>query len=589
MTTKSPVPKKISISTLIIYGVIAVILLVLWVTLGAAMDQAVKPDGKLDISLIGNSFEKIMGKPEQVMKAIQTKGSYAPKMGFLGLVAIGLFAAYKYAESGKRLHRRGVEHGSAKWGDKREMKSLADPTKPKFKAFLTTDGKRIFDKKGNFAGAYIDNNIILSEEVRMSLNTHKHGLNLNCLVIGGSGTGKTRSIVEPNIMQLNTSYVITDPKGEILQHTGKLLTEAGYELRVLNLIELEHSHNYNPFNYVYDKTGHVSDTAIQKMITALFSATKGEGDKDDFWSQKGKTVLNAIILLLFEESAYHAEIGKDGKVIESTRDRTHLNFYSVAEKMRRLQYPTRGSQQPDGFFLEREPNENEEAFRARQAECFLCPLDKDFIELEKRKPEGCLALDLYKEIRNAPEETGQSFLSTANVKTFMFNLKAIRDLTCCDTIELEKIGDRKTALFLIISSMDTTFNFLANIMYTQMFDTLSIQASFKHGGSLPIHVRCIMDEFANIGEIPEFEKVIGIVRSWNMSVTIILQSLAQLKSRYEKTHEIIIDCCSTTIFLGGKGKSTLKELSSTLGKETIDVQGYNRTKGKQSSTSENNS
>ena len=212
MAHKSSIPKKVNISTLVIYGVIAVILLVLCVMLGAAMDLAVKPDGKLDIALIGGGFEKIIGKPYQIVKALQTKGSYAPKMLLFGLFAIGIFALYKYSESGKRLHRKGVEHGSAKWGNKREMKELADPAKYKFKPFLTTDGKRIFDQKGNFTGAHIDNNIILSEEVRLSLNTRKHGLNLNCLVMGGSGSGKTRSIVEPNIMQLNTSFVITDPQ-----------------------------------------------------------------------------------------------------------------------------------------------------------------------------------------------------------------------------------------------------------------------------------------------------------------------------------------------------------------------------------------
>ena len=586
---KAPMPRKLSQTDILIYGIIIAALLGFCVVVGAAMDFSIGSDGKVDFARIGSGMERVTSNPDLIAQCFSNKQSYAIKMLVFGAMGIGLYLLYKYSEGTKRLHRKGMEHGSAKFGDKKEMRSMADNAKPVFKPLLTIDGKRIFDKKGDFAGVYIDNNIILSKNVKMSLDTHSHGLNLNILVEGGSGTGKTRSIVEPNIMQLNTSYVISDPKGEILQHTGKLLTEAGYELRVLNLIEMEHSNNYNPFHYVYDKDGKLSQDAIQKLITTLFTATKTDGEKEDFWSQKGKTVLNAIIMLLFEESAYNAKFDENGEIIEATRDQTNLNFYAVAEKMRRLSYPPRGSQQPDGFFLERQADEDENAFRDRQSKAFLCKLDKDFIELEKRKPDGCLALDLYKEIRNAPEETGQSFLSSANVKTFMFNLENVKNLTCCDNIELEKLGERKSALFLIISSQDKTYNFLANMMYTQMFDALSIQASFKHGGTLPIHVRCILDEFANIGEIPNFDQVIAIVRSWGVSVTIILQSLSQLKSRYEKTYETIIDCCATTIFLGGKGKTTLKELSETLGKETIDVKGQNKTKGKQSSTSENNS
>lgn len=589
MATKSPVPKKVSVSTLIIYGVIAVILLVLCVMLGAAMDFAVKPDGKLDIALIGDGFEKVLQNPGVVMKALQTKDSYAPKMGFFGLFAIGIYALYKYSESGKRLHRKGVEHGSAKWGDKREMKELADKkVKPESKPILTSDGKRVFDEKGNFAGVIIDNNILLTKEVYLSLNAKQHLLNLNVLIIGGSGSGKTRFFAKPNIMQLNTSYVITDPKGEILQSTGKMLTEAGYVVRVLNLIQMEHSNNYNPFHYVYNHNGDLSEDNVKKMISVLFKSTKGDGEKEDFWSQKGQTMLEAITFLLFEESEYNAEFDVDGKIIPETRDISHLNFFSVTEKMRRLQYPPRGSQQPDGFFLEREPGESEEAFRARQAEGFLCPLDKDFIELEKRKPDS-LALRLYKEVRNAPEETGQSFLSSANVKTFMFNLTNLQNLTCCDNIELEKLGDRKTALFIILSATDSTYNFMAAMAYTQLFDTLANRANFKYGGTLPVHVRCIMDEFSNIGQIPDFDKVIAFVRSMGMSLNVIIQNLAQLKARYEKTWEVITGNCDSLLFLGGKEESTLKYISEALGKETIDVQGFNRTKGRQSSTAENNS
>lgn len=580
--------RKTSKSTLIIYGIIILLIITACCFIGSAMDYAVTPEGKIDINLMGDGFNTVLGNPELLVSSLKNKNGYAPKMLFLGVAGTGIFALYKYSEDKKRLHRRGVEHGSAKWGDEKEMKSLADKEKPEFKPVLSADGKRVFDEKNNFVGVNIDKNIILTKEVQLSTNSKQHLLNLNVLIIGGSGSGKTRFYAKPNIMQLNTSYVITDPKGEILQSTGKMLKEAGYEVRVLNLIQMEHSNNYNPFHYVYDYNGNLSQDNIKKMINVLFKATKGDGEKEDFWSQKGQSLLEAITFLLFEESEYNAKFDKNGKIIPETRDISHLNFFSVTEKMRRLQYPPKGSQKPDGFFLERNADESEEDFRARQSKAFLCPLDKDFIELEKRKGDT-LAGRLYKEVRNAPEETGQSFLSSANVKTFMFNMDNMMNLTCCDNIKLETLGDRKTALFLIIPATDSTYNFLVAMLYTQMFDVLANRANFKYKGTLPVHVRCIMDEFANIGQIPDFDKVIAFVRSMGMSLNVIIQNLAQLKSRYEKTWEVITGNCDSLLFLGGQEESTLKYISEALGKETIDIRGFNRTKGKSPSTSENNS
>lgn len=587
--SRAGMPKKTSTFTLVLYGVIILVIIVCSFVLGAAMDYSLKPDGKVDINLLSQGLNKVMSNPDLITKALKTKGGYAMKMGFMGSCCTGIYVLYKYTEEKKRLHRRGVEHGSAKWGDENEMKSLADKEKKKeFKPILTSDGKRVFDKNGNFVGVVIDNNILLTQEVFLSLNAKQHLLNLNVLIIGGSGSGKTRFFAKPNIMQLNTSYVITDPKGEILQSTGKMLSEAGYVVRVFNLIQMEHSNNYNPFHYVYDYHGNLSEDNVKKMIEILFKNTKGEGEKEDFWSQKGQSLLEAIVFLLFEESEYNAKFDENGKIIPETRDLTHLNFYSATEKMRRLQYPPHGSQIPDGYFLQRNPEESEEDFRARQAKAFLCPLGKDFIELERRKPDS-LAIRLYKEVRNAPEETGQSFLSSANVKTFMFNLSNLSNLTCCDNIELEKLGDRKTALFILISATDSTYNFMAAMMYTQMFDVLANRANFKYKGVLPVHVRCIMDEFANIGQIPDFDKVIAFVRSMGISLNVIIQNMAQLKARYEKTWEVITGNCDSTLFLGGKEESTLKSISEQLGKETIDVKGENKTKGKSPSTSENNS
>lgn len=587
---KSKVPgmKKTSKLTFVIYGIVILLTAIVCWILGASMDYAIAPNGKIDMSLIESGFNKVIGKPKLLLSALKKEDGYAPKMLFLGLGSVGIYILYKYSEEKKRLNRRGVEHGSAKWGDEKEMKSLADKEKEtEFKPILTSDGNRVFDDKNNFVGVIIDNNLILTEEVYLSLNARQHLINLNILIIGGSGSGKTRFFAKPNIMQLNTSYVVTDPKGEILQSTGKMLEQAGYKLKVLNLIQMEHSNNYNPFAYVYDHNGNLSEDNIKKMVNVLCTNTRGEGEKEDFWSQKGQSMLEAIVFLLFEESEYNAQLDENGKIIPETRDLSHLNFFSVTEKMRRLQYPPKGSQVPDGFFLERNADETEEAFRERQSKAFLCPLDKDFIELEKRKGDT-LAGRLYKEVRNAPEETGQSFLSSANVKTFMFNLTNIQNLTCCDNIHIETLGDEKTALFIIISATDSTYNFLASMMYTQMFDTLSNRANFKYGGVLPVHVRCIMDEFANIGQIPDFNKVITFVRSMGISLNVIIQNMAQLKSRYEKTWEEITGNCDSLLFLGGKEESTLKYISESLGKETIDIRGYNRTKGKSPSTSENN-
>lgn len=583
-------PRKTAPSTYIIYTVIIVILLILCLIIGAAMDYAITDNKKVDFLLINKGLNIVTRNPDLILKAIRTKGSYSIKILFIGALSIGIFILYKYTEDKKRLHRKGTEYGSAEWGNEKEMKALADKeTKPKFQPLLTSDKKRVFDENGDFIGAIIDNNILISKETYLSLNSRQHMLNLNILIIGGSGSGKTRFFAKPNILQLNTSYVITDPKGEILQSTGKVLTEAGYEVRVFNLIEMEHSNNYNPFHYVFDYNGDLSEDNIKKMVNVLFKSTKGEGEKDDFWSQKGQSLLEAIVYLLFDESEYNAKYDNEtGKIISETRDLSHLNFFSVTEKMRKLRYPPSSSKKPDGYFLEKNGGETEEAFNERRNQAFLCPLDKDFIELEKRKPDA-LAIRLYKEIRNAPEETGQSFLSSANVKTFMFNMLHLMNLTCCDNIELEKLGDRKTALFIIISATDSTYNFLAAMMYTQLFDTLANRANFKYGGTLKTHVRCIMDEFSNIGQIPDFDKVIAFVRSMGISINIIIQNLAQLKARYEKTWEVITGNCDSFIFLGGQEETTLKYICEKLGKETIDIRGHNRTLGKQKSTSENNS
>lgn len=595
----APHPRpKIDRLTLIMYCAVGVFLLLLCLLLGAAMDDSLT-NGKIDTGKIGKAISYLLANPGKIFSALTVKGGYAPKMLFFGVIVIGIFALYKYSQDAKRLHRRGTEHGSAKWGDEREKKALRDnqpPQKLPIKKYDAEhpEGYRVFDDNGEFQCVTVDNNILLTKNVYLSLDTWSHKLNLNVLVIGGSGAQKTRGFAKPNIMQLNTSYVITDPKGEILAAEGKLLEAAGYDVRVFNTIDMAHSSNYNPFHYVFDQDGQVSEVKVKSMVETLFSATKGEGEKDDFWSEKGKTLLIAIVFLLLAQSEYSAKIYMNGKkkglVIPETRDESHLNFSSAAAKLRMMQYPPQGGQKPDGFFLTQNEGETDEDFEARREKAFLCPLDREFLELHRRNtPLGELAFDLYTEVRNAPEETGQSFVSSANVKLANFNLRGLKNLTCCDNIHLETIGDRKTALFVIISATDPTFRFLAALLYSQLFDVLSNRANFVYDGHLPIHVRCIMDEFANCGEIPNFNGIISFVRGMNMSLSVIIQNMSQLKSRYEKTWEEIPGNCDSILFLGGKEESTLKSISEQLGKETIDVKGQNRTRGKSPSTSENNS
>jgi type IV secretion system protein VirD4 len=372
------------------------------------------------------------------------------------------------------------------------------------------------------------------------------------------------------------------------EFSTKTASFAGYKLRVFNLKEMENSNNYNPFNYVYDEHGKLSEPRVKTMKNVLYERTKGEGEKDDFWSKKGQALLEAITYLLFEESQYNAQLDENGEIIPETRDFSHLNFFSVTEKMRKLVFKPKGSKKEDGYTLTRLTDESDDEFLARREKGHLCGLDLDYMELERRKP-NCLALRLYMEVRNAPEETGQSFLSSANVKTFMFNMDKVINLTCCDDIELDKIGDKKTALFIITSPVNPTLNFLAAMMYTQLFDVLDIRATHIHGGRLPVEVRCIMDEFANIGEIPNFDKTIAYIRSLGVSMNVIVQNIAQIKAKYEKTWEIITGNCDSFLFLGGSEESTLKYVSEMLGKETIDIRSYNVTKGRQGSTSEQNS
>ena len=548
--------------TILLYAIIVFAVLYVSAGLGAAMDLSVDDEGVLDFNLLMTEFETVLTSTDTVGEHFVDFSSYSFKITLMVAFALGIYALLKIT-SRKRLHRKGVEHGSARWANEKEEQFLrdnADKKKPfpdNLPNWLASPIRIIMKKPPPKVVPFqTDNNIILTQEVRMSLNTRQHRENLNVLVIGGSGSGKSRFYVKPNIMQLNTSYVVTDPKGELLRSCGRLLKKAGYEIRVFNLIDMSHSNNYNPFNYIYDKDGNVNKTYVMKMVNCLMKNTKQEGASggDQFWDDSTKALTLAIAFYLLEK-----EDAKDmnGNFLDR-------NFSTVMKMMRLA-----------------EISEQDENHRS--------PLDDMMDELRAENPHS-MAVSFYADFKKAPAETAKSILISAAVRFAAFNLPEVADLTHTDNIHLDTLGDKKTALFVIIPSSDATFNFLAAMMYTQLFDTLYDTANFKYGGRLPVHVRCLLDEFANVGTIPDFDKLLATMRSMEISANIIIQNLAQLKKMYDKSWEILTGNCDSLLFLGGQEASTLEAISKSLGKETIDVVSQNRTRSHKSpSTSENNS
>lgn len=556
--------KKPDMLTILLYAIIVFAVLYVSAGLGAAMDLSVDDDGVLDFNVLMTQFETVLTSTDTAGAHFTDFSSYSFKITLMVAFALGIYALMKYT-SRKRLHRKGVEHGSARWANEKEEKFLADRmsagSKPKRgkdaaqqSLRTATKPEKKKGKKSPKSPFETDNNILLTQEVRMSLNTRQHRENLNVLVIGGSGSGKSRFYVKPNIMQLNTSYVVTDPKGELLRSCGRLLKKAGYEIRVFNLIDLSHSNNYNPFNYIYDKDGNINKTYVMKMVNCLMKNTKQEGASggDQFWDDSTKALTLAIAFYLLEKKT-----DENGNSLDR-------NFSTVMKMMRLA-----------------EISEQDENHRS--------PLDDMMDELRAENPHS-MAVSFYADFKKAPAETAKSILISAAVRFAAFNLPEVADLTHTDNIHLDTLGDRKTALFIIIPSSDATFNFLAAMMYTQLFDTLYDTANFKHGGRLPVHVRCLLDEFANVGTIPDFDKLLATMRSMEISANIIIQNLAQLKKMYDKSWEILTGNCDSLLFLGGQEASTLEAISKSLGKETIDVVSQNRTRSHKSpSTSENNS
>ncbi len=427
---------------------------------------------------------------------------------------IYFFAIVIYIST-KKNYRRGEEHGSAKWGNINEI-----------------------NKK--YKQSPLNQNKILTQNVLLGLNGKKHRRNLNVLVCGGSGAGKTRFYCKPNIMQANSSFVILDPKGEIVRDTGKLLEKKGYEVKVLDLINMEKSFCYNPFVYLK------SDNDVQKLVTNLFKATtpKGSSSSDPFWDTAASMLLLALIFYLKYEAPEEEQ-----------------NFPMVMEMLRAG-----------------EVHEDDDTY--------VSPLDVLFNRLESKEPEH-IAVKYYRDYHSGSAKTLKSIQITLASRLEKFNLESLASLTMVDELDLPSLGEKKVALFAIIPDNDTSFNFLVSILYTQLFQQLFFLADHKYGGSLPVHVHFVMDEFANVSLPDDFDKILSVMRSREVSVSIILQNLAQLKALFEKQWESIVGNCDTFLYLGGNEQSTHKYVSELLGKETIDTNTYGKSSGRSGSYSTN--
>ena len=431
----------------------------------------------------------------------------------IGVAALIKFIVYSKGKNAKKF-RQGKEYGSARWGTRKDIEPYMDE---KFQ-----------------------NNILLTQTERLTMNGRpanpKYARNKNVLVIGGSGSGKTRFYVKPNLMQMHSSYCVTDPKGTIVLECGKMLEDNGYEIKILNTINFKKSMKYNPFAYIR------SEKDILKLVQTIIANTKGEGEKagEDFWVKAEKLYYTALIGYIWYEAP-----------------REEKNFATLLDMI--------------------------DASEVREDdETYMNPIDRLFEALEKKEPTH-FAVKQYKKYKLAAGKTAKSILISCGARLAPFDIRELRELMSEDELELDTLGDRKTALFVIISDTDDTFNFVVSIMYSQLFNLLCDKADDVYGGRLPAHVRCLLDEFANIGLIPKFEKLIATIRSREISASIILQAQSQLKAIYKDNADTIVGNCDSALFLGGKEKTTLKELSETLGKETIDLYNTSETRSNQKS------
>jgi len=414
----------------------------------------------------------------------------------------------------RKKFRKGSEYGSARWGTAKDIAPYIDKN-PK-------------------------NNIILTRTESLTMNSRpkdpKLARNKNVLVIGGSGSGKTRFFVKPNLMQMHSSYVVTDPKGTILTECGTMLKRNGYHIRVLNTINFKRSMHYNPFAYIH------SEKDILKLVNAIIINTKGEGEKagEDFWVKAERLYYSALIGYIWYEAPEREQ-----------------NFTTLLEMIDASEA--------------REDDEN-----------FKNPVDELFEELEAKSPEH-FGVRQYKKYKLAAGKTAKSILISCGARLAPFDIQELRELMSYDEMDLDTLGDEKSALFVIISDTDDTFNFVVALLFTQLFNLLCDKADDEYGGRLPIHVRCLLDEFPNIGQIPRFERLIATIRSREISACIVLQAQSQLKALYKEHAETIVGNCDSMLFLGGKEKTTLKEISELLGKETIDLDNTSENRGREKS------
>lgn len=566
----SRVAKKPDFITISIYGVLAAFVIYFAAAVGACFDLSVDENGKADFDKLANSLEATLMDTQLVFEQVKLKGKafIFPVYTTFGL---GLYVLMKITGK-KKFHRKGEEHGSARWANQKEIKMLLD--KPPKQKVVHKDKRSVKVRKRKKKEFAEDRNIILTDDVKMSLNTRQTRKNLNVMVIGGSGSGKSRFYVKPNLMQANTSYVCTDPKGELLRSTGKMLEHYGYKIKVFNLIDMAHSNNYNPFNYIYDGNGNYSTTAVIKLINVLMKNTQkeGGGGGDQFWDDSTKALLAALCFYLIE-----------------CESREMQNFSEVMKLLKKAEVKEDGGDYQSDLDLIFDALENPEKYQTEEAEFNEQFKNLNLIDLAKKaKPASqYMCLKYYKDFKKAAGDTAKSILISTAVRLQAFNIPEVMDLTCCDNLHLEELGDEKQVLYIIIPSSDDTFNFLAAMMYTQMFDVLYDRANFKYGGRLPVHVRCLLDEFANIGTIPRFEELLATMRSMEISANVIIQNLSQLKKMYKDSWENVLGNCDSLLFLGGQEPTTLEHVSKMLGKETIDTRSNNRTRGKNGSTSEN--
>ncbi len=462
---------------------------------------------------------KLAGLLENLSNAIANPFEihFTERTAAFSLAAVLLYAmaiASYYANIANT--RRGEEHGSAKWGIPKQI-----------------NGKYADHK-------HLENNIILTRNVRMGMDTHKHRRNLNVLVVGSSGAGKTRFFAKPQIMQANCSYLVTDPKGEILRSTGHLLEAMGYEITVFNLVEMSRSDCYNPFAYMRE------DNDTIRLVSNLIKNTTPKTAKSDdpFWEKAETALLVALMLFLKYEAPKYEQ-----------------NFSTLM------------------FLLQ-----NAEAVESDESH--QSPVDLMFEELEENEPEH-IAVGFYKVFKQAAGKTAKSILISAAVRLAAFHLPDVARITRCDDMDLQSMGERKRAIFCVIPDNDSSFNYLVGMLYTQAFQQLYYAADYKYGGALPVHVRIIADEFANVALPDEFERVHSTMRSREISVSIIIQNMAQLKALFEKTWENVTGNCDTLLYLGGNEQSTHEYISKLLGKATIDTRTRGVTKGRNGSTSEN--